>query len=139
MPRLTKKNRFSQIGHNIKLVRVGYGWSPTDFATKMEVTARTVHDWENGRTDIPHSRVEQAAKIFNITTSNLETAHEKSFIHIQAQYDDQVVNNDGVIQMNREILDSYVQDLRLQIAQKDKRIAHLEQKVDDLLYKLFKK
>jgi transcriptional regulator with XRE-family HTH domain len=146
MPRSKKKNQFSQIGQNIKTVRdKKFQWSPEDFADKMDVTVRTVHNWENGKTDLPHSRLAQAANIFKMTISDLETTHERPFVNIQAQHDNQVIYNNGIVHSDKEILAEYTQDLKNQnakkdeqLAQKDIRIANLEKRLDDLMDKMVK-
>ncbi len=144
MPRPAKKNRISQIGHNIKLVReVVFRWPVKIFAEKMEVSEHTVRDWENGRTDIPHYRVVQAAKIFNMTLPELETAHQYPLVHIESQHNNQEINNIGTMHSDLEGQNEFIQELRAdkaelkeQLAKRDAHVEKLKKQVDELLAKL---
>lgn len=52
----------------IKAERVVIGMTQTDLAKKMNVQMQTVQRWENGKIDMPVSRLSELADLFGCTT-----------------------------------------------------------------------
>ena len=52
----------------IKIERVIIGMTQTDLAKKMNVQTSTVQQWENGKIDMPVSRLCKLADFFGCTT-----------------------------------------------------------------------
>jgi len=56
---------------NIEAERARSGMTKEKFASTVGVSVGTVKNWQNGRTEIPASKIIVMAKIFNVTTDYL--------------------------------------------------------------------
>jgi len=107
-----KANKF--VGKNIRTLRHKRGWSQEDIANKLGISIPAFSKIETGVTDINLSRLEQIAKIYEISVVNLITLEEE---HIEPQ----------LIQLN---------SVQKKLVDRESEIAHLQRKVIELYEEL---
>ncbi len=118
-------HKFSQIGFNIKTIRSVKGIKPQDLADQIGISARALQNIENGKTDVPHSRLEQIAKAFGKTVAELEAWHEKPIINnIHQPQDKFIIVNHGSVQYEAE-MPKKVQEL-------DSKVENHAQQIDEI-------
>lgn len=102
------------LGKKIRLLRQQKGWTQQDVAKKLEVSIPAFSKMETGITDLNLSRLNQIAKLFNLTllqlVSNSDTddvkdyTNEISILNKKLQQKD-----DQIIQLRKKIIDLYEQ------------------------------
>ncbi len=60
-----------KIGEKIKSIRTEKGWSQRDLAARMGYNHSTITRIENGKIDIPQSRIVQFAEVLGTTVADL--------------------------------------------------------------------
>ncbi|WP_293956081.1 MULTISPECIES: helix-turn-helix domain-containing protein [unclassified Sphingobacterium] len=102
------------LGKKIRLLRQQKGWTQQDVAKKLDVSIPAFSKMETGITDLNLSRLNQIAKLFNLTllqlVSNSDTddvkdyTNEISILNKQLQQKD-----DQIIQLRKKIIELYEQ------------------------------
>ncbi len=102
------------LGKKIRLLRQQKGWTQQDVAKKLDVSIPAFSKMETGITDLNLSRLNQIAKLFNLTllqlVSNSDTddvkdyTNEISILNKQLQQKD-----DQIIQLRKKIIALYEQ------------------------------
>lgn len=102
------------LGKKIRLLRQQKGWTQQDVAKKLDVSIPAFSKMETGITDLNLSRLNQIAKLFNLTlvqlVSNSETddikdySNEISMLARKLQQKD-----DEIIQIRKKIIALYEQ------------------------------
>lgn len=102
------------LGKKIRLLRQQKGWTQQDVAKKLDVSIPAFSKMETGITDLNLSRLNQIAKLFNLTllqlVSNSDTddvkdyTNEISILNKKLQQKD-----DQIIQLRKKIIDLYEQ------------------------------
>ncbi len=102
------------LGKKIRLLRQQKGWTQQDVAKQLDVSIPAFSKMETGITDLNLSRLNQIAKLFNLTlvqlVSNSETDDVKDYsneISILARKLQQ--KDDEVIQLRKKIIALYEQ------------------------------
>ena len=102
------------LGKKIRLLRQQKGWTQQDVAKKLEVSIPAFSKMETGITDLNLSRLNQIAKIFNLTLvqliSNSETDDVKDYTkEIRFLNEKLQQKGDEVIQLRKKIIALYEQ------------------------------
>src|SRR5476651_133612 len=109
-----KKKTNKSVGRNIRTLRHQRSWSQEDIANRLGISIPAFSKIETGVTDINLSRLEQIAKIYEISVVNLITLEEE---HIEPQ----------LIQLN---------SVQKKLVDRESEIAHLQRKVIELYEEL---
>ncbi|WP_293879802.1 helix-turn-helix domain-containing protein [Sphingobacterium sp. UBA1498] len=102
------------LGKKIRLLRQQKGWTQQDVAKKLDVSIPAFSKMETGITDLNLSRLNQIAKIFNLTLvqliSNSETDDVKDYTkEIRFLNEKLQQKGDEVIQLRKKIIELYEQ------------------------------
>jgi len=102
------------LGKKIRLLRQQKGWTQQDVAKKLDVSIPAFSKMETGITDLNLSRLNQIAKIFNLTLvqliSNSETDDVKDYTkEIRFLNEKLQQKGDEVIQLRKKIIALYEQ------------------------------
>jgi len=102
------------LGKKIRLLRQQKGWTQQDVAKKLEVSIPAFSKMETGITDLNLSRLNQIAKLFNLTLvqliSNSETDDVKDYTkEIRLLNEKLQQKGDEVIQLRKKIIELYEQ------------------------------
>ena len=102
------------LGKKIRLLRQQKGWTQQDVAKKLDVSIPAFSKMETGITDLNLSRLNQIAKIFNLTLvqliSNSETDDVKDYTkEIRLLNEKLQQKGDEVIQLRKKIIALYEQ------------------------------
>lgn len=72
---MQSKNEF--VGDKIKAYRKRRKWTQEDLAERLGVKGNTISSYENGKIEIPYSKLEKIAIIFEVKTNDLLPVDEK--------------------------------------------------------------
>jgi len=102
------------LGKKIRLLRQQKGWTQQDVAKKLDVSIPAFSKMETGITDLNLSRLNQIAKLFNLTLvqliSNSETDDVKDYTkEIRLLNEKLQQKGDEVIQLRKKIIALYEQ------------------------------
>ncbi|MDR6733768.1 helix-turn-helix domain-containing protein [Sphingobacterium sp. 2149] len=102
------------LGKKIRLLRQQKGWTQQDVAKKLDVSIPAFSKMETGITDLNLSRLNQIAKLFNLTlvqlVSNSETDDVKDYTkEIRLLNEKLQQKGDEVIQLRKKIIALYEQ------------------------------
>ncbi|WP_293938657.1 helix-turn-helix domain-containing protein [Sphingobacterium sp. UBA5996] len=102
------------LGKKIRLLRQQKGWTQQDVAKKLDVSIPAFSKMETGITDLNLSRLNQIAKLFNLTLvqliSNSETDDVKDYTkEIRLLNEKLQQKGDEVIQLRKKIIELYEQ------------------------------
>jgi transcriptional regulator with XRE-family HTH domain len=121
-----------QVYEKIRLLREMKGWSQEEMAHHLDMSASGYGGMERGETDIPLSRLQRLAKVFEISLRELFDLSEKSIFYVG---NDNTLTNSS--QINSLLPDSItlqqeLEKYRFFIEQKDREIQLLQQQNTDL-------
>jgi transcriptional regulator with XRE-family HTH domain len=85
------------LGEKIRYYRKKEGWSQEDLAARLNITMLSISNIERNVTDVQYSRLEQLAKAFGITASELV-----SFSNTPTEY---VALKNKIKEQEKEIID----------------------------------
>ena len=102
------------LGKKIRLLRQQKGWTQQDVAKQLDVSIPAFSKMETGITDLNLSRLNQIAKLFNLTLvqliSNSETDDVKDYTkEIRFLNEKLQQKGDEVIQLRKKIIELYEQ------------------------------
>ncbi len=102
------------LGKKIRLLRQQKGWTQQDVAKQLDVSIPAFSKMETGITDLNLSRLNQIAKLFNLTlvqlVSNSETDDVKDYTkEIRLLNEKLQQKGDEVIQLRKKIIALYEQ------------------------------
>lgn len=100
------------LGKRIRLLRHQNGWSQEDVAKRLEISIPAFSKIETGITDVSLSRIEQIAKLFDLSAVELLTFVDSEE---QKEYNDQLLvahkklqeREAEVIKLQKKIIDLY--------------------------------
>ncbi|MEE1885491.1 helix-turn-helix domain-containing protein [Pedobacter flavus] len=101
----------SIIGKNIKSLRQKNGWSQGEVAKRLSISIPAFSKIETGITDINISRLDQIARLFEVSTLD-------------------IISADGESNRNANSLE--IQELKQKLAESENEIIKLQKKVIDL-------
>lgn len=104
----------NKVGKKIRLLRHQKGWSQQDVAKKLEISIPAFSKMETGITDLNLSRINQIAKLFNLTAVQLLSFSEKDHVNdcvneitsIQQKLKER---EEEIIQLQKKVIDLYGQ------------------------------
>ncbi|MDQ7947822.1 MAG: helix-turn-helix transcriptional regulator [Pedobacter sp.] len=105
------------IGRNIRLLRQKNGWSQGEAAKRLQISIPAFSKIETGITDINISRLDQIAKLFNVSTIEImvnegEITSLTNFAEIGQLREKLTDREDEVIKLQKRVIDLY-EELRL--------------------------
>ena len=105
---------YNAVGQNIRALRIQSGWSLKDAAFRLGISTSALSKIETGVTDVNLSRLEQIASIYGV---NLVQLWNLDFESSQAQA------------TNLNVAKKKVTDLELEIANFQRKVIHLYEKL----------
>lgn len=97
-----KHRRMKTLGKRIRLLRHQNGWSQEDVAKKLEISIPAFSKIETGITDVNLSRIEQIAKLFDLSIVDLLTFDDSEE---QKKYDEHLkVLNERLKESEAEVV-----------------------------------
>lgn len=73
----------SNIKITLKAARINIGLSQKEAAEKLGVHYQTLASWEKDSSDMPHSKINAAAKLYGIPMRNIFFGKENEFIRFK--------------------------------------------------------
>lgn len=111
---LANHRLISEIGANIKQLRLAQAKGQTEVAKALEISVAALSKIENGQTDINLSRLAQIAKYFEVSVSS-------------------IISNE--VNISQNVIEE-ITELKQQLLDKDAEVMKLQKKVIDLYDKL---
>jgi len=136
-----------KLAEKIKFMRLFKGWTQEETAAKLHMVTNGYAKIEHGETDVPFSRLQQIAKLFEIEVTDLIGLNEKNVFNVIAGQDAQAnnVSNSSTIrtinvysceaakfQRENEKLQLIIEQKDKELSQKNREIDLLQQQIDDL-------
>lgn len=120
-----------QLHEKIRFIRNMKGWSQEEVAHRLNMSISGYGCIERGETDIPFSRLQYLAKIFEVELTELLSLNEKTIFNLSVTQNDQsnwhvnTLNTEEIIKLRAE-----VEKLNLMIAQQAKEIIYLKEIIE---------
>ncbi len=117
-----------QLHEKIKFIRNMKGWSQEEVAHRLGMSISGYGCIERGETDIPFSRLQYLAKIFEVELTELLSLNEKNIFHFG---DNNTGNNLSNINSstNMQLL-SEIEKLKILLEQQTKEIIYLKEIIE---------
>lgn len=105
-------DQMSIIGKNIRQLRQKNGWSQGEVAKKLKISIPAFSKIETGITDINISRLDQIAKLFDVSTlqiisKDINNVHTGSFTEVNALREKLSFQEDEIIKLQKKVIDLY--------------------------------
>lgn len=110
----------------IKFIRRSKDWTQEDMAKKIPMSIKGYAKIEQGKVDIPSSRLKKIAEALGIELEQLVDSREKSVINFIENFYNSV--NNGIVEQHN--CKHELEKAHLIIEQKDKEIAYLKQIIE---------
>jgi transcriptional regulator with XRE-family HTH domain len=123
------------LAERIKFMRNFYGWSQEQMAEKLQLATSSYAKIERGQSDIPFSRLQQIADVFEIELADLFKLNEKNVFNIIGDTDSHAISSISSINIytcDAAKFQHENEKLKLIIEQKDKEINLLQQHLNEL-------
>ncbi|RZL47103.1 MAG: XRE family transcriptional regulator [Pedobacter sp.] len=100
------------IGRNIRQLRQKKGWSQGEVATQLRISIPAFSKIETGITDINISRLDQIAKLFDVSTLQIiskdtENLHAGSFTELNILRERIASQEDEIIKLQKKVIELY--------------------------------
>lgn len=100
------------IGTNIRLLRQRNGWSQGEAAKRLQISIPAFSKIENGITDINISRLDQIARLFEISSLQImskdaDTTRGVSYMEMKNLRNKISVQDDEIINLQKKVIDLY--------------------------------
>jgi transcriptional regulator with XRE-family HTH domain len=100
------------IGKNIRQLRQKNGWSQSEVARRLEISIPAFSKIETGITDINISRLDQIARLFEVSTLEIISKEEDmsvlgNFAEIGVLKDRLAIKEDEIIKLQKKVIDLY--------------------------------
>lgn len=109
---LKPNSQMNIIGRNIRQLRQKNGWSQGEVASKLKISIPAFSKIETGITDINISRLDQIAKLFDVSTLQIiskdpENLHSGSFTEVNLLRERIASQEDEIIKLQKKVIDLY--------------------------------
>jgi transcriptional regulator with XRE-family HTH domain len=109
---LKPNSQMNIIGRNIRQLRQKNGWSQGEVASKLKISIPAFSKIETGITDINISRLDQIAKLFDVSTLQIiskdpENIHAGSFTEVNLLRERIASQEDEIIKLQKRVIDLY--------------------------------
>lgn len=132
-----------KLAERIKFMRNFKGWTQEETAAKLYMAVSGYAKIEHGETDIPYSRLQQIAKLFEIEVTDLIGLNEKNVFNVIAGQDAHANNpyhstvnvyscEATKLQHENEKLQILIEQKDKELSQKNREIELLQQQLNDL-------
>ena len=132
-----------ELADRIRFMREFKGWTQEETAAKLHMVVNGYAKIEHGETDVPFSRLQQIAKLFEIEVTDLIGLNEKNVFNIIAGQDAHANNPShstinvysceaAKFQRENEKLQLIIEQKDQELSQKNREIDLLQQQIDDL-------
>jgi transcriptional regulator with XRE-family HTH domain len=123
-----------KVHDKIRSIRQSKGWTQPDMAYKLDMSVNGYANIERGETDVQISRLEQIADTFGMDLLELLNFGEKNVFYLAGENNHFIKNYLQSIDSSNENkeLEHELEKARLLLQQKDKEIAYLNDKNNDL-------
>lgn len=96
------------LSYNLKQLRHKNGWTQTDVATALDISIPAYSKMETGITDINLSRLEQIAKIYNVSVVELLTGNNPIDLEEVERLKSLLIKRDQeVIELQKKVIELY--------------------------------
>lgn len=105
-------DQMNSIGKNIRQLRQKNGWSQGEVAKKLKISIPAFSKIETGITDINISRLDQIAKLFDVSTLQIiskdtENLHSGSFTEVNVLREKIAFQEDEIIGLQKKVIELY--------------------------------
>jgi transcriptional regulator with XRE-family HTH domain len=121
-----------QVCENIRIFRQLKGWSQEEMAHRLEMSVSGYGGIERGEIDIPLSRLEKIARVFEISLADLFSFNEKNYFHVGDNNTLTHLSQINSLTLDSTILQHELEKSRLLLEQQAKEIELLKQQNTDL-------
>jgi transcriptional regulator with XRE-family HTH domain len=121
-----------QVCENIRIFRQLKGWSQEEMAHRLEMSVSGYGGIERGEIDIPLSRLEKIARVFEISLADLFNFNEKNYFHVGDNNTLTHLSQINSLTLDSTILQHELEKSRLLLEQQAKEIELLKQQNTDL-------
>jgi len=132
-----------KLAEKIRFMRLFKGWTQEETAAKLHMVISGYAKIEHGETDVPFSRLQQIAKLFEIEVTDLIGLNEKNVFNIIAGQDAHANNPShstinvysceaAKFQRENEKLQLIIEQKDKELSQKNREIDLLQQQINDL-------
>jgi transcriptional regulator with XRE-family HTH domain len=132
-----------KLAEKIRFMRLFKGWTQEETAAKLHMVISGYAKIEHGQTDVPFSRLQQIAKLFEIEVTDLIGLNEKNVFNVIAGQDAHANNphhstvnvyscEAAKFQHENEKLQLMIEQKDQELSQKNREIDLLQQQVDVL-------
>jgi len=96
------------LSYNLKQLRHQNGWNQEDVATQLDISIPAYSKIESGITDINLSRLEQIAKLYNVSVVQLLTGNSNTDLNEVERLKSLLIKRDQeVIDLQKKVIDLY--------------------------------
>ena len=100
------------IGRNIRLLRQKNGWSQSEVAKRLAISIPAFSKIETGITDINISRLDQIARLFEVSTLEIISKEEEitelgNFAEIGILKDRVAMKEEEIIKLQKKVIELY--------------------------------
>jgi transcriptional regulator with XRE-family HTH domain len=132
-----------KLAEKIRFMRLFKGWTQEETAAKLHMVISGYSKIEHGETDVPFSRLQQIAKLFEIEVTDLIELNEKNVFNVIAGQDAHANNpyhstvnvyscEAAKYQRENEKLQLIIEQKDQELGQKNREIDLLQQQINDL-------
>jgi len=134
-----------KLAEKIRFMRLFKGWTQEETAAKLHMVISGYAKIEHGQTDVPFSRLQQIAKLFEIEVTDLIGLNEKNVLNVIDNREAQANNLSNsstiktmnvysceAIKFQHEKLQLIIEQKDQELSQKNREIDLLQQQIDDL-------
>lgn len=111
MNNLIKRSTNGSVGQNIRALRHRRGWSQEDVANKLGISIPAFSKIETGVTDVNLSRLEQIAKIYEVSVITLlaldQAPEEPQLAKMSAMQDKLTAREVEIATLQRKVIELY--------------------------------
>lgn len=123
-----------QLYEKIKFIRNIKGWSQEEVAHRLNMSVSGYGCIERGETDIPFSRLQYLAKVFEVELTELLSLNEKTIFNFSVTQNDQNNHSNWHVNSSNSMeimkLNSQIEKLNLIIEQQAKEITYLKEIIE---------
>ena len=114
------------IGKNIRQLRQKNGWSQGEVAKRLDISIPAFSKIETGITDINISRLDQIARLFEVSTLEIisngsENLQAGNSMELTVLKDKLAVKEDEIIKLQKKVIDLYEEIRNMSVS---KNLAH---------------
>jgi transcriptional regulator with XRE-family HTH domain len=120
-----------QVCERIRIFRQLKGWTQEEMAHRLEMSVSGYGGIERGEIDIPLSRLEKIARVFEISLAELFSFNEKNYFHV-GDNNTLTLSQINSLTLDSTILQHELEKSRLLLEQQAKEIELLKQQNTDL-------